>query len=180
MDCCCNLIQRGKPAHFATQVVKYLQHANWHVREGVLLLIVRCILIAGSQEPKRSAALKPNMAGETTAVGQICTNAQMIEEICFLVKVEDKKQLQSMGVDTLALMIAKSSMRNKTDALIMKELGVVTPSDAQQKSQLGQAINKDNQLYAAIQQRVRQPALPFLNGQEQVEFAPSTTGGQNA
>ena len=55
-----------------------------------------------------------------------------------------------MGVDTLALMIAKSSMRNKTDALIMKELGVVTPSDAQQKSQLGQAINKDNQLYAAI------------------------------
>jgi len=42
-----------------------------------------------------------------------------------------------MGVDTLALMIAKSSLKNKTDGLIMKELGVVVQSETQQKSQLG-------------------------------------------
>ena len=91
MECCCNLINRSKPAPFAIQVVKYLQHANWHVREGVLILIVRCILIAGAQETKKGTALKPNMSGEMSAVGQITTNSQMIEEICFLVKVEDKK-----------------------------------------------------------------------------------------
>ena len=76
---------------FATQVIKYLQHANWHVREGVLILLVRCILVAAQSEAKKGTALKPNMTGETSALGQLCTNAQLIEEVCFLVKVEDKK-----------------------------------------------------------------------------------------
>ena len=49
---------------------------------------------------------------------------QLIEEICFLVKVEDKKQLQAMGIDTLALIIAKSPIHAKTESLVMKELGV--------------------------------------------------------
>ena len=98
MDCCCNLINRSKPVPFAVHVIKYLQHANWHVREGVSILLVRCILISISLEGARrgSSALKPNMAvGEaaSSALGQICTNGQLIEEVCFLVKVEDKKQL---------------------------------------------------------------------------------------
>ena len=69
----------------------------------------------------------------------------MIEEICFLVKVEDKKQLQQMGVDTLALVVGKSPQKNKTEALVMKELGVQT--DASTKS-FGQT--KDNQIYSQI------------------------------
>ena len=93
MDCCCNLINRSKPVLFAGQVIKYLQHANWHVREGVLILLVRCILVALNFEAKKGSALKPNMVGETSALGQICINSQLVEEICFLVKVEDKKAL---------------------------------------------------------------------------------------
>ena len=59
----------------------------------MLILLVRCILVAHSLEAKKGTALKPNMVGETSALGQICTNSQLIEEICFLVKVEDKKTL---------------------------------------------------------------------------------------
>ena len=69
MDCCCNLINRSKPVPFASQVIKYLQHANWHVREGVIILLVRCILVAQSFEAKKGTALKPNMVGETSALG---------------------------------------------------------------------------------------------------------------
>ena len=32
MECCNNLISRNKPALIAQQIIKYLQHANWHVR----------------------------------------------------------------------------------------------------------------------------------------------------
>ena len=68
MECCCNLINRSKPAPFAGQVIKYLQHANWHVREGVLILLARCLLVAIGSEAKKTA-LKPNMVGETSALG---------------------------------------------------------------------------------------------------------------
>jgi len=33
-----------------------------------------------------------------------------------------------MGIDTLALMIAKSNFKNRTDSLVMKELGVASES----------------------------------------------------
>jgi hypothetical protein len=75
MECCCNLINRSKPVQFANQVIKYLQHANWHVREGVLILFVRCLLVAHNSEVKKGAAFKPNMVGESSSLGQICTNA---------------------------------------------------------------------------------------------------------
>jgi hypothetical protein len=38
----------------------------------------------------------------------LTTNAQLIEEICFLVRVEDKSKLQQVGIDALALLLAKS------------------------------------------------------------------------
>lgn len=69
MACCCNLINRSKPAPFASQVIKYLQHANWHVREGVIILLVRCLLVALGSEANKKTALKPNMVGETSALG---------------------------------------------------------------------------------------------------------------
>ena len=58
-----------------------------------------------------------------------------------------------MGMDTLALMVARSPQRNKTEQLVMKELGVAS-NDAQ-KSQFGHATTKDNQIYAQIQQRIQ-------------------------
>lgn len=39
-------------------------------------------------------------------------------------KVEDKKQLQQMGIDTLALILSESPHKPKTEGIIMKELGV--------------------------------------------------------
>jgi len=130
MECCCSLITRSKPATFASQIIKFFQHANWHVREGVLVLLVRSILVTSVYESRKlGSALKPNIPGsDSSSLSQICTNALLIEEICFLVKVEDKKQLQQMGIDTLALLITKSPSKVKTEGLVMKELNVTSDS----------------------------------------------------
>lgn len=100
------------------------------MREGVLILLVRSILVTSVYEARKlGSALKPNIPGsDSSSLSQICTNAQLIEEICFLVKVEDKKQLQQMGIDTLALLIAKSPFKLKTEGLVMKELSVTSDS----------------------------------------------------
>jgi hypothetical protein len=78
------------------------------VREGVLQLLARCLL---AQSQSKEGV-------------QLALNSVMIEELCFLIKVEDKKALQQMGVDCLALMIAMSPNRQRTESLISKELGV--------------------------------------------------------
>jgi len=44
LDCCAKIIRVSQPALFASSVIKDLQHANWHVREGVIQLLVRCML----------------------------------------------------------------------------------------------------------------------------------------
>lgn len=67
-----------------------------------------------------------------------------------------------MGIDTLALMIAKAPVKARTEALVMKELGV-SQSDASKQNQFTNNYSKDNQLYVQIQQRIAAGALPFLN-----------------
>ena len=52
----------------------------------------------------------------------------------------------------LALMVARSPQKNKTEQLVMKELGVAS-SDSQ-KPEFGHATTKDNQIYAQIQQLI--------------------------
>lgn len=108
------MIKNTRPNVFAVQIVKSLQHANWHVREGVLTLLVRCIIVQGYQDSRKG----------NVDTGSLCTNAAIIEEICFLVKVEDKKQLSQMGIDALALIIVTSPNKAKSENLVMKELGV--------------------------------------------------------
>ena len=66
--------------------------------------------------------MKPQL--QSTAEGSLAMSQTLIEEICFLVKVEDKKVLLQMGIDTLALIIAMSPNKAKTENLVMKELGV--------------------------------------------------------
>jgi hypothetical protein len=44
LDCCAKMIKASQPVTFANNIVKDLQHANWHVREGVVNLLVRCLL----------------------------------------------------------------------------------------------------------------------------------------
>lgn len=45
LKCCANIIKASQPDVFVSNIVKELQHANWHVREGVIILIVRCLLV---------------------------------------------------------------------------------------------------------------------------------------
>ena len=49
LECSSCLIQYSKPHQMVLMILKNLQHANWHVREGVLILIARCILIQNTQ-----------------------------------------------------------------------------------------------------------------------------------
>ena len=56
-------------------------------------------------------------------------------------------------MDCLALMIAKSPQKGKTDAIVIKELGVQGESSksAQNQQQFGSgATTKDSQIYALI------------------------------
>jgi len=54
-----------------------------------------------------------------------------------------------MGIDTLALMIGKAPVKARTEALVIKELGV-SKGEAAKQSQFSNNFSKDNQLYAQI------------------------------
>ena len=56
-------------------------------------------------------------------------------------KVEDKKLLLQMGIDSLALIVATSPNKAKTENLVMKELGV----QLDQVKSLSKT--KDNQIF---------------------------------
>lgn len=96
LECCSCMLKHTKPFLFANQISKNLQHANHFVREGALTLIIRCVLEStrGDKGP-RMPSLKPQIPGtQDQGLVSLLTNSQIIEEISFLVKVEDKKQLQ--------------------------------------------------------------------------------------
>ena len=158
------MIKSTRPSAFAGQIVKSLQHANWHVREGVLTLLVRCIIVQSQQDPRKPSAPKPQLQNNAES---LALNAALIEEICFLVKVEDKKQLSQMGIDALALLVATSPNKAKSEGLVMKELG----GSGEQHKTL--AKTKDNQVYKQVQARIQEKALPFINNEGAVEFAPA-------
>lgn len=50
LKCCAKVIKASQPSLFAGAVVKDLQHANWHVREGVINLLTRCLLLQGQDK----------------------------------------------------------------------------------------------------------------------------------
>lgn len=103
----------------------------------MLTLLVRTVLLTSAQDSRSRAgsAYKPSLPGDpNNSLAQICTNQQLIEDIGFLVKVEDKKQLQQMGIDTLALLIAKAPTKAKTETIVMKELGVQQGDAAKQSN----------------------------------------------
>lgn len=124
LECCTYLLKHTKPFIFANQVCKNLQHSNQYVREGSLTLIVRCVLEqTKSDKGQKISSLKPQIPGSSEQGSlSLLTNVQILEEICFLVKVEDKKHLQQNGIDALALFITKSPQKMKTEQIILKEL----------------------------------------------------------
>lgn len=89
----------------------------------------------------------------------------MIEELCFLVKVEDKKNLQAMGVDCLGLMMVSSPNKQKTESLIIKELGI-------QAEFRGIKKTREDQIFESILERISQNALPTLLPNDAIEFKP--------
>jgi hypothetical protein len=93
LECCALVITTFKQAPFLAHCTKSMQHANWHVREGILILIARCLI-------------------ESESSGLVIQN-DFIEELCFCVKVEDKAVLQRMAIDNLALALSLS--KNHTD-----------------------------------------------------------------
>ncbi len=102
LDCCTTIIQKFKPTAFVGQTVSNLQHANWHVREGMLHLLARCQLESGE------AAL-PNQA-------------RLLEEVCFIVKVEDKPALVQLAIDNLVLALHLGADKDLINDQIEKEL----------------------------------------------------------
>jgi len=78
LKCCGQIIKSHKPNIFAHQAIKYLQHTNWHVREGILHLIANC-LIAQSHLDELNGAAGENR-GEIAGSSQNSNNAnQMID-----------------------------------------------------------------------------------------------------
>ena len=61
MECCAQMINGVKPNVLALQIVKNLQHANWHVRQGVLSLCVRCVIVQSQQDTRKSQSMKPQL-----------------------------------------------------------------------------------------------------------------------
>ena len=44
LKCSALMLVQTQSAWFASQTLKYLQHANWHVREGALFLLAHCFI----------------------------------------------------------------------------------------------------------------------------------------
>ena len=44
LECCVLLIDQFKPITFIQQIYKSFQNSNWHVREGLQILVARCLL----------------------------------------------------------------------------------------------------------------------------------------
>jgi hypothetical protein len=49
LECCAYIVQTFRQTSFLAHCAKSMQHANWHVREGILILIARCLI--NSDEP---------------------------------------------------------------------------------------------------------------------------------
>lgn len=44
LKCCGNIVRYQKPLILANQAKNYLQHTNWHVREGIAHILANCII----------------------------------------------------------------------------------------------------------------------------------------
>jgi len=78
--------------------IGYLQHTNWHVREGILHLLAHCIISQGNLDelngPSKDS-FDPN---------HMAFNSHFITEMITLAKIEQKLKIQQMVIDCLSLL----------------------------------------------------------------------------
>lgn len=87
---------------------------------------------------------------------------KLIEEVCFLIKVEEKTAIMQLGIDNLVLALHLAADKDKINAKIEKELDY----------RLDDEDSKITQAYDCLIQRLDQGLLPFVNEQNRVEFCP--------
>ena len=133
LDCCTIIIQKFKPAQFVNQTINALQHANWHVREGILILFARSQLESGQQELQNLNRL--------------------LEEVCFAIKVEDKPSLVQLSIDNLVLALHQTSDKDRVNEKIEKEL----------EYNLDDEESKITQAYDSLIARLDASLIPFIN-----------------
>lgn len=68
-----------------------------------------------------------------------------------------------MGIDCLALILASSPNKQKTESLVIKELGIQNNSKGLKKT-------REDQLYEQVLERISNGGLPELNDDDEVEF----------
>eukprot|EP00347_Sterkiella_histriomuscorum_P023335 403335038 len=163
-----------KPSIFAFHVMRYLQHNNWHVREGAILLLAHCVIT--------QTLIKSNNDINIGGVQQtpemdipLPQNPSLIQEICSLMLTEDKQKNQNYVTDLLALIIDKSQQQSKTKQLIQKYFNI-SPQFSSDDDVLDYCENqKEKILYKSIIERLRKGSLPYINEEQIVEFPIPTT-----
>lgn len=101
--------------------IGYLQHTNWHVREGILHLLADCIIAQGQMDELEGPA---GARQETMDPNHFAFNSHFISEMCTLARTEAKSKIQQMVIDCLALCLEISPNRQKTEQIMMWALGL--------------------------------------------------------
>lgn len=66
--------------------IGYLQHTNWHVREGILHLLADCIISQGNFD-------ELNGPRQTADPNHLAFNSHFIQEMSTLAKIESKSKI---------------------------------------------------------------------------------------
>lgn len=138
------MIQQTTSHWFSQVLLKYLQHSNWHVREGALFLLAHCLIEQQNEK----------VEGEGLSL-----NPAVFQELVMMTKIEDKQKIQTIIVDVLALSVEYSASKNKTYKLIANQLGL--PQDPQLQSHLPDS--KELKIYMNVYERHSRGNLPYLD-----------------
>lgn len=110
LKCCGFIIHNSNNGLMAIAYhsIGYLQHTNWHVREGILYLLADCIITQGNVDELNA---HDNNKQETLDPNHFAFNTHFISEMCTLAKIESKSKIQQMAIDCLSLCLEISPNR---------------------------------------------------------------------
>lgn len=97
---------------------------------------------------------------ETLDPNHFAFNTHFISEMCTLAKIESKSKIQQMAIDCLSLCLEISPNRQKTEQIMLRELGITDNN------------HPDYNLINQIKQRQNRDYLPALQIDGTVEFKP--------
>jgi hypothetical protein len=90
LKCCGFIIKHNTNGLMAIAYhsIGYLQHTNWHVREGILYLLADCIITQGNMDE-----MQQNLREESLDPNHFSFNTHFISEMCTLAKMEQKSKI---------------------------------------------------------------------------------------